>query len=89
MVYHGLLQSRKYTQALVVVTASLRDIWVSSMIWSAKRSGGRPLGRHHDEGGVEASMSMAWVPGCRQHVCPKAPRRSLRIVVVKFDKIRF
>ena len=27
-------------------------------------------------------MSMAWVPGCRRHMCPKAPRRSLRIVVV-------
>ena len=28
-------------------------------------------------------MSMAWVPGCRRNMCPKAPRRSLRIVVVK------
>ena len=31
--------------------------------------------------GVEARMSMAWVPGCRR-LCPKAPRRSLRIVLV-------
>ena len=23
-----------------------------------------------------------WVPGFRRHMCPKAPRRSLRIVVV-------
>ena len=46
------------------------------------RSGGRPLGRRHDDGGVEDRMSMAWVPGCRRHLCPKAPRRSLRIVVV-------
>ena len=52
------------------------------MIWSAQRSGGRPLGRRHGEGGVEARMSMAWVPGCRRHMCPKAARRSLRIVVV-------
>ena len=42
----------------------------------------RPLGRRHDDGGVEARMSMAWVPGCRRHMCPKSPRRSLRIVVV-------
>ena len=46
----------------VVFMASLRDIWVSLMIWSAQRSGGRPLGRRHDEGGVEARMSIAWVP---------------------------
>ena len=45
--------------------ASLRDIWVSMMIWSAQPSRGRPLGRHHVEGGVEARMSMAWLPGCR------------------------
>ena len=45
----------------VAVTASLRDIWIYLMIWSAQRSGGRPLGRRHDEGGVEARMSMAWV----------------------------
>ena len=60
-----------------------QDIWVSLMIWSAQRSGGRPLGRRHDVGGVEARMSMAWVPGCRRQMCPKALRRSLRIVVVK------
>ena len=56
---------------------------VSLMIWSAQRSGGRPLGQRHDEDGVEARMSMAWVPGCRRHMCPKAPIRSLQIVVVK------
>ena len=50
------------------------DIWVSVTMWSAQGSGGRPLGRHHDEGGVEARMSMACVPGCR---C------ILRIVVVR------
>ena len=66
----------------VAVTASRRDIWVSLAIWSTQRSGGRPLGRRHDEGGMEARMSMAWVPGCRRHMCPKAPRCSLRIVVV-------
>ena len=55
---------------------------MSFMIWLAQRSGGRPLGRRHDEGVVEARMSMAWLPGCRRHMCPKAPRRSLRIVVV-------
>ena len=53
------------------------------MIWSALRSGGRSLGRRHDEGGVEARMPMAWVPGCRRHMCPKAPTRRLRIVVVR------
>ena len=31
--------------------------------------GERPLGRRHDAGGVEARMSMAWVPGCRRHIC--------------------
>ena len=31
------------------------------MIWSGQQSGGRPLGRRHDEGGLEARMSMAWV----------------------------
>ena len=46
---------------------------MSLTIWSAQRSGGRPLGRRHDDGGVEARMSMAWVPGCRRHMCPKAP----------------
>ena len=43
----------------VAVTASHGDSWVSLTIWSAQRSGGRPLGRPHDEGGVEARMSMA------------------------------
>ena len=28
-------------------------------------------------------MSMGWVPGCRRHICSKAPRSSLRIVVVR------
>ena len=28
-------------------------------------------------------MSLAWVPGYRRHMCPKAPRRSFRIVVVR------
>ena len=69
--------------SFVAVTASLRDSWVSFTIWSAQRSGGRPLGRCHVEGGVEARMSMAWVPGCRRQMCPKALRRSLRIVVVR------
>ena len=73
----------------VVITASLRDIWVSLMIWSAQWSGGRPLGRHPDEGRVEARMSMAWVLGCRRHMRPKAPRRRFRIVVVKLDYITF
>ena len=45
--------------SFVAVTASLRDSWVSFTIWSAQRSGGRPLGRCHVEGGVEARMSMA------------------------------
>ena len=66
----------------VAVTASLRDIWVSLTILSAQRSGGRPLWRRHDDGGLEARMSMAWVPGCRRQMCPNALRRSLRIVVV-------
>ena len=30
----------------------IQDIWVSLIIWSAQRSGGRPLRRRHDEGGV-------------------------------------
>ena len=56
----------------VVFMASLMDIWVSLMIWSAQWSGGRPLGRHHDEGGVEARMSMAWVPVSRARSHPVA-----------------
>ena len=46
---------------------------------------GHPLGQHHDEGGVEARMLMAWVSGCKRFIimCPKAPRRSFRIVVVR------
>ena len=36
--------------SFVAVTASLRDSWVSFTIWSAQRSGGRPLGRCHVEG---------------------------------------
>ena len=55
---------------------------MSLTIWSAQRSGERPLGRRHDDGGLEARMSMAWVPGCRRQMCPNALRRSLRIVVV-------
>ena len=48
-------------------------------------SGGLPLGWCHDEGGVEARMLMAWVPGCRSmaYTCSKAPRGSLRIIVVR------
>ena len=45
------------------------DIWVSWMIWSAQRSGGRPLEQRHDEGGVEARMSVASVSGCKWHIC--------------------
>ena len=56
---------------------------MSLAIWSAQRSGGRSLGRRHDAGGVEARMSMAWVAGCRRQMCPKAPRRSFGIVVVR------
>ena len=57
----------------VVNMGSLRDIWVSLMIWSDEWSGSRSLGRRHDAGGVDSRMSMACVPGCRQHMCPKAP----------------
>ena len=35
------------------------------MMWSVQRSGGRPLGWRHDDGGVEGRMLMARVPGCR------------------------
>ena len=59
---------------------------MSLTIWSAQRSGeqdcGHPLERCRDEGGVEARMLMAWVPGCRRQMCPNALRRSLQIVVV-------
>ena len=56
---------------------------MSLTIWSAQRSGGRPLGRRHDDGGVEARMSMAWLPGCRWQMCPNALRRSLQVVVLR------
>ena len=56
---------------------------MSLAIWSAHRSGGCPNGRRHGAGGVEARMSMAWVPDCRRQMCPKAPRRSFRIVVFR------
>ena len=54
-------------QSCVASTASLGDIRVSLVTWSAQRSGGRPLGRRHDDGGVEANTSMDWVglPGCK------------------------
>ena len=45
---------------------------MSLVIWSALRSGGRPLGRRRDDGGVEVRMSMAWVVDMRL----KTPRRS-------------
>ena len=41
-------------------TASRRESWVSLVTWSALRSGGLPRGRRHDDGGVEADMSMVW-----------------------------
>ena len=53
------------------------------MVWSAQRSGGRPLGRGHDEGVVEARMPMDVMPGCRRYMRPKAPGRSLRIVFIR------
>ena len=56
---------------------------MSLMIWSAQRGGVRPRGRPHGDGGVEARMSMAWVPGYRRQMCPNALRRSLQIVVVR------
>ena len=56
---------------------------MSLVIWSAQLSGGQPLGRRHDDGGLEARMSMAWVPGCRRQMCPNALRCSLQIVVVR------
>ena len=65
VIYCGILQDGL---SWVAITPSLRDIWVSVTIWSALRSGGRPLDRRHDEGRVEARMSMAWVLGCRRHV---------------------
>ena len=52
-------------------------------ISSAQRSGGRPRGRRHDDGGVEATMSMTWVPGCRRQMCPNELRCSLQIVAVR------
>ena len=66
-------------------TASFRDSLVCLVTWSAQCSGGRPLGRRHDEGVVKANMSMAWLPGCGRYMCPKAPMRSLRIIVVSGD----
>ena len=66
MVYHGLLSWHHSG------TAGYLEIW------SAQRSGGHSLGRRHDEGGVQARMSMAWVPGCRRHnLCT---RRHLGVV---------
>ena len=56
---------------------------MSVTVWSAQRSGGRSRGRRRAEGGVEASMSMAWVLGGRRQMCPKSLRRSLPIVVVR------
>ena len=56
---------------------------MSLVIWSAQRSGGRPLGRRHDDGCLEPRMSMAWVPGCRRQMCPNALSRSLQVVIVR------
>ena len=56
------------------------------MTWSAQQSGVHPLGRRHDEGGVEARMLMVRVSGCRRvkrrHMYRKASRRTLRSTVV-------
>ena len=38
-----------------------------------QRSGGRPLRRRHDEGGMGARMLMTWMPGLDVVMCPKAP----------------
>ena len=56
---------------------------MSLTIWSAQRSGGRPLGRRRDDGGLEARMTMAWMPVSRRQICPNALRRSLWNVVVR------
>ena len=53
-------------------TASYRD---SLAIWSAQQSDGRPLGRRHDDGGVQANM----LDGGR-HMCPNAPGTVCRLL---------
>ena len=65
---------------LLISIISFNDINKYGLnVKTAAHSGGRPQGRRHDEGVVEARMSMAWMPGCRRHMCPKAPRHRLPI----------
>ena len=66
----------------VAAIASSCESWMSSQIWSVQRRGGLPRGRRQEGGADDDSMSMPWVPGGRRHMCPKAPRRRLRMVVV-------
>ena len=65
--YHGITQGH----------LDIFDDWVCPAEWWAS-SWAAPC-----EGGVEARRSLAWVPGYRRHMGPKAPRRSFRIVVVR------
>ena len=66
----------------VAATASTCESWMSSQIWSVQCRGGLPRGRRQEAGADDDRMSMPWVPGGRRHMCPKAPRRRLRMVVV-------
>ena len=66
----------------VAATASTCESWMSSHIWSVQRRGGLPRGRRQEGGADDDRMSMPWVPGGRRHMCPMAPRRRLRMVVV-------
>ena len=47
---------------------------MSLTIWSAQRSGGRPLGRCHVEGGVEGQNVDGLSAGCRRQMCPNCCR---------------
>ena len=68
--------------ALKPATASSCESWMSSQIWSVQRRGGLPRGRRQEGGADDDRMLMPWVPGGRRHdiMCPKAPRRCLRMV---------
>ena len=69
----------------VAATASSCESWLSSQSWSVQRRGGVPRGRRQEAGADDDRMSMPWVSGGRRHnitMCPKAPRRRLRMVVV-------
>ena len=76
-------------QSPVAATASSCESWMSSQIWSVQRRGGLQRGRRQEAGADDDRMSMPWVPDGRRHMCPKVPRRRLRMVVSIYTNMQY